>query len=580
MTTSTLSYTHTLLIVDDNPTNLSLLSDHLREYGFRILVAQNSETALKRAQVAQPDLILLDVMMPGTDGFETCQLLKADPRTQEIPIIFLTALSDAEHKIKGFKVGGVDYITKPLHHEEVLARVTTHLRLRELTQNLRQQNQHLQRLTLQQELSHQVAEQTISILSLTNLLPTVVQQIQQKFGYYFVSVFLLNELRDHLVVEAFSGPADVLPLGFAIPLNTPSSIVVTVCLTGQPYLANDVHQDTNYLSNEGLPLTQAELVLVLRVGQEVIGVLDIQSTELNYFSQNDLLVLQALANQIAIAIFNARLYQKIHKLNEKLEHKVAERTAELKQAYSNLERLDQAKTDFIQVVSHELRTPITVIDGYTQLLRETPQLQEDEEAAGLIDNILRGNQRMIEIIGVVLDATKLGSDTLHIFKEPLALSYVVGQVRDKLEIALEERQLTLELEPKLKELPEVLGDSDLLFKALYHVVVNAVKYTPNGGRIIISGRVVEQNVELTIADTGIGIAPEHLTLIFEKFYQTGKANFHSSGKTSFKGGGLGLGLAIAQGIVVAHGGRVWAESSGYDEEKLPGSRFVIQLPID
>ena len=131
---------HVILLVDDNPANLGALSDHLKGYGFRILVAQSGESALEMVQHVWPDIILLDVVMPGIDGFETCRRLKANETTKDIPVIFMTVLTGTEDKVKGFKVGGVDYISKPLMHEEVLARVTTHLHIQSLTRSLQEQN--------------------------------------------------------------------------------------------------------------------------------------------------------------------------------------------------------------------------------------------------------------------------------------------------------------------------------------------------------------------------------------------------------------------------------------------------------
>jgi signal transduction histidine kinase len=127
-----------IMIVDDNPTNVKVLFDFLRETGFRVLVAQDGESALEKLEQVCPDLILLDVMMPGIDGFETCRRLKAIETTQKIPIIFMTALSDSVDKIKGLKLGAVDYITKPFQHEEVLARINHHLKVHHLTQTLEQ----------------------------------------------------------------------------------------------------------------------------------------------------------------------------------------------------------------------------------------------------------------------------------------------------------------------------------------------------------------------------------------------------------------------------------------------------------
>ena len=148
-----------ILIVDDNPTNIQVLSDLLKEYGFKVLVAKDGESCLQRLEKVRPDLILLDVLMPGIDGFETCRRLKASPGTKEIPVIFMTALADPVDKLKGLTIGAVDYITKPLQHEEAIARVNIHLQLRNLNKRLEEQN-----ATLQQEIrSRKLAESALRL---------------------------------------------------------------------------------------------------------------------------------------------------------------------------------------------------------------------------------------------------------------------------------------------------------------------------------------------------------------------------------------------------------------------------------
>lgn len=127
---------HTVLIVDDNPTNLEVLSETLTGAGFEVAVAVDGETALEQVSYQKPELILLDIMMPGIDGFETCRRLKSAPETKDIPVIFTTALSDTEKKVEGLALGAVDYITKPFYREEVLARVRIHLKLYNLTSTL------------------------------------------------------------------------------------------------------------------------------------------------------------------------------------------------------------------------------------------------------------------------------------------------------------------------------------------------------------------------------------------------------------------------------------------------------------
>ncbi len=134
---------YSILIVDDTLVNLAMMVEYLEGYGFAIRVARSGETALRSIHYDPPDLILLDILMPGIDGFETCRRLQADERTREIPVIFMTALTNVEDKVKAFETGAVDYVTKPLHQEEVLARILTHLRQRNLTLDLQAQNRQL-----------------------------------------------------------------------------------------------------------------------------------------------------------------------------------------------------------------------------------------------------------------------------------------------------------------------------------------------------------------------------------------------------------------------------------------------------
>src|SRR5512136_1008178 len=134
---------HVILIIDDDPNSLDILSRYLEECHFSILIAEDGESGLKRADYAKPDLILLDIMMPGIDGFETCRRLKEMESTRDIPVIFMTVMAETEHKVRGFEAGGVDYVTKPIQREEVVARVGVHLRIRELTTKLQKANESL-----------------------------------------------------------------------------------------------------------------------------------------------------------------------------------------------------------------------------------------------------------------------------------------------------------------------------------------------------------------------------------------------------------------------------------------------------
>lgn len=175
---------YNILLVDDTPHNLDILVEFLQEYGFGLRIARSGESALQRINYDAPDIVLLDVLLPGIDGFETCRQLKADPNTADIPIIFMTSLANAEDKVRGFEVGAVDYVTKPLQQAEVLARIVTHLRQREYTQNLQAENQQLSQSgrVERKRLLEAVAQQRTQLRTLASKLTEVQEYERQRLS--------------------------------------------------------------------------------------------------------------------------------------------------------------------------------------------------------------------------------------------------------------------------------------------------------------------------------------------------------------------------------------------------------------
>ena len=259
---------------------------------------------------------------------------------------------------------------------------------------------------------------------------------------------------------------------------------------------------------------------------------------------------------------------------------------DLRRTNRALARLDRNKLEFIEVAAHELRTPLTVMKGYLDLLTLQPALQADPLLAEMLEGLRHGTDRLSDVVSTMLDVTRVAGVTLEAARlavVPVLLRSLVNDILHRLQGEAVDRQVALEAEHD-PATPIVYADPTLLQKALYHVFVNAIKYTPDGGRVRVRTSPVSLDggapgVEVSVQDTGIGLDREHQELVFEKFYQVGSVAVHSSGKTRFKGGGPGLGLAIARGVVRAHGGRIWVESPGADEVHLPGSTFYIQLPV-
>jgi signal transduction histidine kinase len=253
--------------------------------------------------------------------------------------------------------------------------------------------------------------------------------------------------------------------------------------------------------------------------------------------------------------------------------------ADLEKAKNNLIRLDKRKSDFISVAAHELKTPLTLIEGYNNMLRARFPDDKHPDVALLTDGITKGATRLREIIQDMIDVSMIDMELIELHLQPVWINRLVDAVHYDLRDKIEMRDLNVVIDADRIPTAPVHADSDRLYQVLYKVFSNAIKYTPGGGCITVSANELPGFVDLTITDSGIGIAPEKLTHIFEKFSSQADVSNHSSGKFKFKGAGPGLGLAIAKGLMEAHEGTIWAESEGYDEDKCLGSTFHIMIPI-
>jgi len=262
---------------------------------------------------------------------------------------------------------------------------------------------------------------------------------------------------------------------------------------------------------------------------------------------------------------------------------IEDMSAELEEARESLEQLDKSKSDFISIAAHELKTPLTLIEGYTAMVREQiskeKESQKESQIEILLQGIDHGTRRLHEIVDDMIDVSMIDNNLLKINFQPVWINRLLELVRQEFSQTIETRMLRFEIIPFAGSNELTFGDGERLYQVLCNVVSNSIKYTPDKGQITIGGRILPGFIEITVADTGIGIDPDDQTRIFEKFGRVGSVSLHSSGKTKFKGGGPGLGLPIAKGIIEAHGGAIWVESEGFDEERCPGATFHVLLPI-
>ena len=326
---------------------------------------------------------------------------------------------------------------------------------------------------------------------------------------------------------------------------------------------------------------EAEVYLAIFSKREWIGMLALGAKiSGNRYTAEDLVTLSALANQTAVALENARLVENLVQLNTELRQAYRD----LDKANRDLERLDQTKSDFISIASHELRTPLTTIIGYTEMLNEDETLPS--QVHQMLKSISKGTKRLHEIMDSMFDIAQIDTRSLQLHVVPVDTAELVKEVADKLGNTFQDRGQILSVH--IPVLPLAKADPNLLKKLFQHLLSNAIKFTPNSGRITVAARTLPSHnselpkggIEYVISDTGVGVDPASREIIFSKFYQPGELAKHSTSKTRFMGSGAGLGLALSKGIVEAHGGRIWVESTGYDELNFPGSQFHFLLPLD
>jgi PAS domain S-box-containing protein len=272
--------------------------------------------------------------------------------------------------------------------------------------------------------------------------------------------------------------------------------------------------------------------------------------------------------------------------------------ANLEKSSSDLARLNRMKDSFLGLASHELKTPLTVIMGYSELIITDMSERVDPTVLEMVTNISNAAGRLDNIIKDMVDVSLIDEKRLQLKMEDIQLNRLIESAVNELRFffSMRKQEVVVNLD---ESIPTLRGDALRLMQLLSNILGNAIKFTPDGGRITIassakyllrgattpesasgSSRDHHLFLEITVSDTGIGIDREDQVRVFDKFYEVGNIQEHSSGKVAFKAKGAGLGLSIAKGIVDMHGGEIWVESTGYNPDRLPGSTFHILLPLN
>jgi PAS domain S-box-containing protein len=498
----------TILLIDDADVSREMLSDSLIDNGYVVHMAKDGESALAAAHTIAPDLILMDIMMPGMDGYEVCRRIKKDERTRDVPVIFVSALEQTADRVRCFEAGGVDFISKPFKVEELLARMRTHLALRRVQISLEKQKAQLElEIAERKKAKYALKESEVRLQSILDNSPAVIY-VKDTQGRYTLINRRFKELfhvdRDHFVGKT---DRDVFSSEVARLLHENDQAVLR---SGR---AMQVEEDVDH--RKGLHSYISVKFPLRNVKGETYAICGISS-------------------DITI-------------------RKRAERA--LQKAKEAAEAANLAKSRFLANMSHELRTPLNVILGFSQLMQRDPDLSVPSKIH--LDSINRSGEHLLGLINNVLEVSKIEAGRITLNRATFDFHGLLEDVEAMFGMRAAQKGVGFSIE-KPQDLPRYLaGDVGKLRQVLINLLGNAVKFTDEGAitlrvsvdRSLWSGTGKEgqgqQTFNFKVEDTGVGIAPKEMDKIFLPFEQT------LSGQIK---GGTGLGLAISREYACLMGG--------------------------
>ncbi|MDM8547359.1 response regulator [Candidatus Venteria ishoeyi] len=613
-----------ILVVDDTPENLNVLTNILITKSYEIRPVPSGALALQAAFARPPDLVLLDIMMPDMDGYEVCTQLKADPRTRDIPVIFISALEEIEDKIRAFEVGGVDYLTKPFQAEEVLARVAAHLALVRTQQEL-----HNSRLQLQAVINN--AAVCIGMLDVNGYYQQVNGKCAEIFGYPQAELIGMRCLElnhpdyrpptEKALQALRAGELDTFQMdkqfirkdGSLIwashwlnPLSNADGVCegfvcVIVDLTERKQaeetvrkLSRAVEQShntivitntrgmieftnpafshiTGYSAEEALGKTPS----ILKSGKQDSDVYKALWDTLkqgntwngemcNKRKDGSLYWEQACITPVKDEQGKTTSYIAIK------EDITARKAAEdaLKEKNEALVQLNQEKNEFLGMAAHDLKNPLASIRGIAQLIKikAGADTTRNIPIRHYADEIETSAQKMFTLITNLLDVNAIESGKLAINFEHIECTEVLQAITEhyKLPAADKNTHLHLTMPPQP---PPVLSNADTLRQVLDNLISNAVKYSPPDSQVNISLHVKPDKLQIHVQDQGPGFTQADKAKLFGKFSRLSAQPTGGEHST-------GLGLFIVKKLTEALNAKVWCES-----EAGQGACFILELPV-
>ncbi|MGK2856787.1 MAG: GAF domain-containing sensor histidine kinase [Thermoanaerobaculia bacterium] len=414
----------------------------------------------------------------------------------------------------------------------------------------------------------------ISLTTTDNLLMTVYTECKKVIDTDVFSIALLEEKHGNLMLELLIQNDEILPKQTIPPGQGLNHWVVR---NHAPLLLarNDEERAIGISSYDDGLQTQAWLGVPMIARDRVVGVISVQSYEVNAFTRDDVLLLTSIANQAAVAIDSAKLYEELEDLTYALEERVQERTNELRETNMQLLAADRAKNEFLAKMSHELRTPLNSIIGFSSVLLQSSLAQLPPALYKFLENIHAAGNHLLNLINDILDLSKIEAGKVELRLETFDVRDTVASVDRVMRGFAAEANVTMawEIEP---EVPLVTLDEGRLKQILFNLLSNAVKFSPEGGPVKLAVKRLNRfesplgfdSIRIQVSDSGLGIPPDEISRVFDEFYQADPAR-------SARRGGTGLGLSLTKNFIELHHGTIEVQS-----EPGRGTIFTLFLPVD